>query len=183
MYEHLLPHYAERGLHALTQFWNHAPHAIQTNTQLLAHYVQCLINIESIPTAEKILRKSLQKIWDPDLMRLYGQLEGVNPKDQKNFADSFIHQHPEEPQLLLALGRIYARNQLWPQAQSFLEHSLAIKPLTETYAALGTLMETLSMDVAKQEYFKKGLQLANQAHPPERYALAPPSKGAYIDTV
>ncbi|HQW58531.1 MAG TPA: hypothetical protein PK583_06220, partial [Gammaproteobacteria bacterium] len=71
-------------------------------------------------------------------------------------------EHFTNPILLLTLGRLCLANQLWGKARDYLEKSLNLMPLPETYAALGFLMEYLELREKSEEYYKKGLLLATQ---------------------
>jgi len=64
-----------------------------------------------------------------------------------------LHAHPNDATLLVALGRLCARQQLWGKAQSFLEASLAIDPSCAVHVELARLFDHLERpDDANRHY-------------------------------
>jgi uncharacterized protein HemY len=54
-YESLLHAYAQKGLEALSHFWQEMPHALQRNARMLHNYANHLIKEEAYKEAEEIL--------------------------------------------------------------------------------------------------------------------------------
>ena len=67
----------------------------------------------------------------------------ADPRRQLALAESLLERHPREPELLLALGRIALRNQLWGKARDYLESSLKLAARPDTCAELARLCEHL----------------------------------------
>src|SRR5690606_13139549 len=86
------------------------------------------------------LRKSLRQGYEPRLIRLYGQLRGADPARQLQTAEGLLKQHPQDPQLLLALGRLCLQNRLWGKAREYFEISLDFARNPETCAELARLL-------------------------------------------
>jgi HemY protein len=162
VYPALLPFYGEKSLKALVQFWQDSPRSIQTNPKMIYVYAKLLIKKSALPEAEVLLRNILRKTWDNDLIALYGAIDYQHPKKQLSFIEDFLPDHFDNPVLLLAVGRLCFKNQLWGKARDYLERSLAIIPTPETYAALAQLMEQLGLSEKRDEYFKKGLLFATR---------------------
>ena len=70
-------------------------------------------------------------------------MPAADPKRQLALAESLLGKHPREPELLLALGRIALRNQLWGKARDYLESSLKLAARPDTCAELARLCEHL----------------------------------------
>lgn len=156
-YQALLPIHAEQGLAELMKFWRHAPRSVQNNPGLIYTYAELLMKNDEQDEAESLIRGSLKKNFQEDLIYLYGLANGQKPNKQLEFAESLLPNHFDNPMLLLTLGRICLRNQLWNKAREYLEQSLAIKPSAEAYAEIGQLMEQLGQKEKSEAYYKKGL--------------------------
>jgi HemY protein len=100
--------------------------------------------------------------WLPELAALYGQLASPPGKAliaRIARADDWLRQHPEDSQLLLALGRICARQQLWGKAKSYLEASLSIHASREAHLALARLLDALQETEAANRHFRLAAEL------------------------
>ncbi len=161
VYPALLPVYAEKDLKNLIRFWQDSPKTVQANHTQITTYAKFLVKLGASDEAEALLRSALKKQWDNHLVHLYGLINS-QIKKQLTFIESFLTEYAEEPILLLSAGRLCMRNQLWGKARDYLEKSLSLAPLPETYAELGQLMENLGLTSARDEYFKKGLLSATQ---------------------
>lgn len=161
IYSTLLPTYANQGLESLIAFWKKSPASVQNNPEAVYSYAKLLIEKSEHNQAEILLRSTLKKSWNKNLIHLYG-LTQSHPKKQLSFAESFLPSHSEDSTLFLTLGRICLYSQLWGKARSYLERSLTLAPHPETYAELGQLLETLGHPEKSEEYYKKGLLLATQ---------------------
>lgn len=159
-YEALLPMYAQEGLKNLMAFWDKTPKTIHQNPTLIEHYVALLIQEKAFMPAEKCLRQAILAQWNTALVRLYGLFQSTNLKDQQRFITNLLSEHPTDPCLLLTAGRISVYRKELHEAREYFEKSLYLKPMVETYAALGELLEQLEPESNPQEYFKKGLLLA-----------------------
>lgn len=119
----------------LTVFIAELPHDLKTNPQVLIPYLHFLIKINDFILADKLIRLSLKKEFNEELMFLYSQF--FTPNDQLGFAESFLKKEPNSSVLYLCLGRLCLKNQLWGKAQTYLEKSIELSPSLEAYRALG----------------------------------------------
>ncbi len=160
VYFHLLAEKSKGSLEDLKAFWHKMPKECKTEGEIASAYVKALLKSNDPIDAENILRAALKHDWQEELIILYGHL--THPQGQKvlNLAESWLHQHPQSPGLLLTLGRLCEQQQLWGKAQRYFEASLSLKPTPETYAELGSLLEKMNKPALGAQYFKKGLLLA-----------------------
>jgi len=143
------------------QIWQQIPKQLKDNADLLKIYINFLISIEEFDNAESILRSYLSRHWRESMVRLYAQLETTNPQKQLETAETWLHGHARSAALLMVLGKLCIKTQLWGKARNYLETSLSIMPLAETYLQLAMLLEE-KMDEADtaQALYQKGLNLA-----------------------
>jgi HemY protein len=157
---------ANVGLADIERLWNDLPRAQRLDPVLLRARVRALIGAGESAAAETEIRRSLREVWDPELVLIYAELPvGDLPQQLKN-AEIFLRDHPEDPDLLLAVGRLSLRNQLWGKARSYLETSIAVRPTAETFEVLGQLMQRIGDKEAATRAFERGLALQARSVPP-----------------
>ncbi len=132
------------GLVSLRAVWDSMPRKLQNDPQLLGCYAQQLLSYPN-ETAEvvELLNKSLKKSWNPDLIKLYGLLNTIDPIKQLAQAERWLTRYPNQALLLLTLGRLSVRCQLWGKARSYFEESLALEESAVTYLEYGKLLDQL----------------------------------------
>ena len=62
--------------------------------------------------------------------------------------------------LLLTLGRLCARQELWGKAQNYLEASISVEPLYSAYLMLAQLHDRLGNADAARRHYRASLDLA-----------------------
>jgi HemY protein len=139
--------------------WDKVPRSLKKNARLLVPYCHTLMQQEKDDEAAKLLWSALNEHWDEDLMTCYGFANASHPKKQLEQAEYFLKQHPHNPVLLLALGRIAIRFKYWAKAEEYLKAGLAIKPLREAYCQLGFLYERINDKNKAFEAYKLGAEL------------------------
>jgi HemY protein len=145
----------------LVLIWGGIPKKIRKEGELIADYAQRLMERGRGELAEPLLRESLQQQWDGQLAEIYGRVEGEDSAKQLAAAESWLKQRPENPVLLLTLGRLSLRSQLWGKARSYLEASIGAIPSAEAYRELAQLLERLGEKEAAMEYYRAGLELTS----------------------
>lgn len=128
---------------ALRTAWEAMPQRARERPALIAAYASALTRAGASDEAATQLGVALKRDWDPELARGYGLVAAADPRRQLALAESLLAAHPREPELLLALGRIALRNQLWGKARDYLESSLKLAARPDTCAELARLCEHL----------------------------------------
>jgi HemY protein len=116
-----------------------------------------LIEDGQVEDAEKIIRKTLKRQWSEELSRLYGTIEATDRSDMLRQAEKWLRERPEDAVLLLTVGRLCVRNELWGKARSYFESSIGIRPSPETWHELGQLLIRMGEGQAASDAFQKGL--------------------------
>jgi HemY protein len=155
----------EAGLKRLQKTWQRLPKAQQKSPQLLVEYVTQLRRIGADKEAEVLLRKSLQQHWSSEAILAYGQVQGGDLQKQLLVAESWLKERPANAALLLTLGRLCLRNQLWGKARDYFENSLRLEKQGQTYAELARLLANLGEHELSTEYYQHGLLLMTEALP------------------
>lgn len=93
--------------------------------------------------ARDILERALAQEWSPALVDLYGANATEDMRQRIEKAERWLPEHPGDARLLLALGRLCVRAELWGKAQNYLDASLSFDPSRESHLALARLFERL----------------------------------------
>ncbi|MCF6218234.1 MAG: hypothetical protein L3J62_07420 [Gammaproteobacteria bacterium] len=158
-YSHLLTHYAKiHDYPTLNQLWHRIPKSLRQDPGIIQHYVGILLSLKREDEAEQLLRTVLQKQWHGELLTLYGRIKTSKSQAQLIHAEQWLLTHKNDPQLLLALGRICINNQLWGKAKEYLQKAVDLGQ-QEAFPLLAEVLEQLGDDELAQEYCRKGVKL------------------------
>lgn len=137
--------------------WRDFPARLRRNSHLLGRYCVLLSGREQGGHAEQLLRDRLKKHWESNLVILYGQVDGEDPRKQLVVAEAWLREHPNDAALLLTLGRLCLKNHLWGKARDYLEDSVQREPSAEGCAELGRLYQHLGEHVRSGKMFERSL--------------------------
>ena len=142
------------------EVWNSLNKSQRRNHELAYGYARCLHRLGADNDAEGFIRRNLPAIYSAPLIRLYGRLHSDDTGRQLLTGEKLLAERPNDADLLLALGRICSRDQLWGKSREYLEASLQLRHSLDTYNELGQLMAHLDEHELSSGYFQHGLALA-----------------------
>jgi HemY protein len=143
---------------ALHAYWSKVPEADQLDPHIALAAAQYLVKAGASATAAQIVEMSLTKQWDTALAEFYGQCAGKDPVKQLEQAEYWLTQHHGDAGLLLALGNLCLRAELWGKAQSYLEASLSVHETSAAHLALARIMEQLGRDEDANRHYRSSLE-------------------------
>lgn len=150
----------QNQLQLLEEYFSSLPKVLKHDPELIALYCRFLIENQKYPQAESLLRHSLSKQFNEELIMLYGQIK--DDVAQLDFAESLLGEHPHSAALLLCLGRLSQIKNLWSKAKTYLENSIALSATPAAYAELGKLLEHLNDENGACVAYRQGLLLVVQ---------------------
>ncbi len=150
---------------ALDRVWEDIPRHLRREPRLTLTRAKALISCGATEDAEVEIRRTLKEDWSEALIDLYGELAAADPSAHLKRIEAWLKERPEDPALLLAAGRASVRHQLWGKARSYLEASLAIRPVPEAYRALGQLMARVGEAQSASVAYERGLAMTGSANP------------------
>jgi HemY protein len=150
---------AGHDVHALRKFWDEAPRHLREEQALVLAYGRALRTLGAGAEAEPLVRTALRRQWNPQLVYLYGLLDGEQPARQLAAAEAWTKDHGKDPVLLLTLGRLCVRNRLWGKARIYFESSIGAGPSLEAYRELGALLEHIGDGDGAMECYREGMGL------------------------
>ena len=147
---------------ALQQCWQTVPSKLRSEPLLVRAYADGLGRSGAEEKAEEVLYAALKRQFDDRLVERYGRVRGREPARQLANAEGWLKAHPENAQLLLALGRLSLRNEFWGKSRDYLEASLRLEHRAETCAELARLLSQLGDKERSNRLFQEGLGLLDQ---------------------
>jgi len=138
--------------------WNVLHKNLRKQPGVIAAYCRALADVSKDKEAQALIRSTLKRQWSDELVDIYGLLNTENPSAQLKQAESWLSDHPTETPLMLCMGRLSIKNQLWGMARSYLELAVQNGDSHEAALELGWLYESLGETDAAISSYKKGLE-------------------------
>ncbi len=145
---------------ALTTYWKQIPSAMRMDPTVAATAARHYLALGSQAEAQAIIEQALEREWNSSLVAIYGETGGANAMPQIERAEKWLRTHARDPALLLALGKLCMRQELWGKAQSYIEASLALEPTHDGHMTLAALMEHIGRHQEAVQHFRRGAELA-----------------------
>ncbi|MCX7118058.1 MAG: protoporphyrinogen oxidase [Legionellales bacterium] len=142
---------------SLVHWMKALPNTLTHDPEIISKYGYYLIAKNKEAEAEVLLRHSLHKHFDKQLITCYGLIS--SGEDQLSFAESLLKNTPHSAELFLCLGRLSRARQLWGKAKNYFEQSLTSNPTSIVYLELGQLLEQLKDEKGACDMYKQGLLL------------------------
>ena len=133
------------------------PRNLREDPQLLGDYAGYLQEGGEDNKAEQLLSTALAKRWDAGLGEIYGLLETDEPGMQLAQMEQFLADRPDDPILLLTLGRLSLRAHLWGKARGYLEACIGRNGPPQAYRELGQLLERMHEPEQAIDVYRRGL--------------------------
>jgi HemY protein len=141
----------------LNAAWADVPRGLREHAQVLGDYAGYLLEADRSGEAEQLLHDALRKQWDSGLVETYGLLETDEPGKLLSRMEKFLPEYPDDPTLLLTLGRLSLRAQLWGKARGYLEACIGRNGPSQAYRELGQLLERMHESDKAIEVYRRGL--------------------------
>lgn len=138
----------------LVRYWQAMPPADQGDAQLAQHAARALIAAGACAESAQLIEDYLDEHWESALLEDYANCPGGDLLGRIAHGEKWLHEHPNDGILLLALGRLCAQRQLWGKAQSYLEASLAVEKSCAAHIELAHLFDRLERTDAANRHFR-----------------------------
>jgi HemY protein len=151
---------AKQDWERVSDIWLKAPTKIRHSEAMLNAYVVGLNQQGRGKEAGPLIEAYMNNDWSDQLVYQYGLIRLDDLTAQLARAEKWMKQHPDNPWLLLTVGRLLKANKLWVKAEDTLRDSIVHGPRGETYQELA---EVLALegdnDLQVTEAYQKGLAL------------------------
>jgi HemY protein len=121
----------------LNKLWSELPRAQRGTPEAIAAYARRAAVLGQVLAAMDEIETALRKTWSARLVRVYGELGEAHADARVQRAEAWLGAHPDDAELLLALGRLCIQSKLWGKAREYLERGLAFAPNAALWEALG----------------------------------------------
>ena len=145
---------------ALSAYWKLLPQEMRLDAAVAATAARYYLALGTGGEAQAIIEAALEREWNASLVALYGEVTGGSTLAQIERAEKWLRAHARDPALLLALGKLCMRQELWGKAQSYIEASLALEPTHDGHMTLAALMERIGRPQDAVRHFRRGAELA-----------------------
>ena len=145
-------------IETLRAYWSRLSSEYKCDARIAATAAQCFLSLGSCADAHKVVEVALASEWDSDLVIYYSECLGSSVKKQLEQAEKWLREHPQDPVLLLVLGRLCAHQELWGKAQSYLEASLSVESTHSTHLELARLFERTGRHELASAQYRKALE-------------------------
>lgn len=143
----------------LKDHWQAIPAAERKDSKLAAAAARAHMVMGDCATAHQIIEQSLDKQWDPDLIKLYAECLGEDAIRQIKHAEAWLESHTNDAGLFLTLGTLCFHCELWGKAQNYLEASLSLETDYPAHFTLARLNEKIGKPELAKEHYDKGQEL------------------------
>ena len=140
----------------LHELWERMPKELRRQAGIINAYAHQLIKCKAPAEAERVLSYFLSKHWNDELAYLYGIVD-ADVLVQLSRAESWLKAHRDSSALLLTMGRLCKRNELWGKARQFFEASLSVDENPEALQELAGVLEQMGEHETALEFYRKGM--------------------------
>jgi HemY protein len=138
----------------LMKHWQTMTTAEQADAQIVRHAVRALTAAGACGESAQLIEEHLDEHWEPALLDDYANCPGGDVLRRIAHGEKWLNAHPQEAGLLLALGRLCLRQQLWGKAQSYLEASIAVKTSRAAHVELAQLLDRLEKSALAERHYR-----------------------------
>jgi HemY protein len=126
---------------SLAEYWRSLPERERTHPRIAAAAARVLMQLGDCRSAHRVIEQALERGWESELVLLYSECRDGEALARIQKAEGWLAAHPDDPDLLLALGRLCQQSELWGKAQNYLEASLSAQPTRAAHVALAQLLD------------------------------------------
>lgn len=157
------------------------PRALRRQPEVVAAYARRCAGFGLMDVAAKALESGLKHVWSEQLIALYGRLPLGEFGRRLRAAEGWLAAHPDNPALLLCLGRLCREDGLWGKAEDYLEGALKRGAGAEAWEEIGLVAAARGDDARARQALANALRVARGestlALPAPRPSAAPSSDG------
>ncbi|MDP2108375.1 MAG: hypothetical protein Q8J67_04930, partial [Rhodocyclaceae bacterium] len=123
---------------------------------------RALNNAGACAESARLIEDYLDDQWESALLEDYADCVGGDVLGRIAHGEKWLHEQPNDAALLLALGRLCARQQLWGKAQSYLEAALAVASTCTAHIELARLFDHLERADDANQHYRSAADCLNQ---------------------
>ena len=151
-----------RSADALADVWSRIPNTLRRHPAIIEAYAARAQAFGQGSKAIPLIQKALKSDWDPVLVKRYGLMPSEDLAAQINAAEKWLGSHGDDATLLLSLGRLCFKSELWGKACYYLEACIKQNPAPEAYRLLAETLDRIGDPDRATEHRRLGLEMATR---------------------
>lgn len=160
---------SNRNSTEIKELWNAASKVTRSSEKITALYLRRLLEFGDNAEATAILTRYLKQHWSDNLVGMLGYIDSNDAGQQLLLLEGWVKGRPNNVVLMLTLGRVSLRNQLWGKAREYfgtaLRFSKDAKMSAEINGELARLLEHLGEHDAAIVCYNKAMALMERQLP------------------
>lgn len=124
---------------ALSDAWENLPASARRDAAVFRAYARALVSLGAAEEAARLIETHPKERWDPALATLHASITAIPLDHRLRVAEAWLSAHPEQPQLLLALGRLCRLASLWGKSEDYLRRAIAAGAGADAWVELAEL--------------------------------------------
>lgn len=143
----------------LNTLWSQLPKNQRRLPSVVDAYARRAAALGMILPAMDELDSALRREWSSSLVETWGALGNDDLEARVRRAEGWLDAHPNDAGLLLALGLMCVRLQLWGKARKYLDRSLALSPSAGAWEGLAEMHAGQGEPALAQRSYRNALAL------------------------
>jgi len=152
---------------SLASFWDRLRDRDRRNPQIAAAAARLFIKVGNCREAYRVVRAALESQWNSELVLLFADCCAGNSIELIGDGERWLKAHPRDAALLLTLGRLCVRGELWGKAKSYFDASLSEQPSRAAHVGAARLAESLGREAEARVHFRAACDESLPAEPGE----------------
>ncbi len=157
----------------LSSVWSNLSRRQKIDPQIVAAYARRTLALGEADTGVTAVEKALRHHWTPELVAVYGLLPRGERRSPLKMAEAWLADHPDDPDLLVALGRLCRSEQIWGKAEDYLRRALTAGAGAQAWEELGHMHTAQHHDSLARDAYAHALALAHAQTVESRAARNP----------
>ena len=146
----------------LEAVWSRIPNTLRRHPEIIEVYADRAQALGQGSKAIPLIQRALKSDWDPALVKRYGLMPSKDLAAQINAAEKWLNRHGDDATLLLTLGRLCFKSELWGKACYYLEACIKQTPAPEAYRLLAETLDHIGDPDRATEHRRLGLEMATR---------------------
>jgi HemY protein len=139
---------------SIKHFWRGVDEGEKFEPRVALNAARLFMRLGDGRTAHTILRDAIERQWNEELVRAYGEFDDPDSLERLERAERWLDEHPHDSSLLLTLGRLCVQRELWGKAQSYFEASLSQSESKTAHVELAKLYERLGKQTDAHAHYR-----------------------------
>ena len=145
--------------------WHSLPERLRNNTSILKTFAMRADSLGLETKAVQVLSDHLSQYWTPDLLATFADISTHANDLRIGLCEAWLPQHPDDAALHAALGKLYGRDKIYPEAEAMLQRSISLGASTDAWESLGNIYNSQQKNEQASTAYANALRLQREQLP------------------